>query len=154
MNDQARALLFVAALFGSGGYTGGRVTAPAPEPEVRFVHIPMPVLPLPDIAPLEPAPQPAPVPRVETAPLPPVSSQPESIPLPQPRPKADVKTKETHKTKPESHVAKKTRSTKRSLPSCTTIKREYEAMSWPERLAAYRKATPEEIAQGKRCLGF
>ena len=61
MNDQARALLFVAALFGGGGYTGGRVTAPAPEPEVRFVHIPMPAIMAPqiDVAPVELAPVPA-----------------------------------------------------------------------------------------------
>lgn len=158
IDDQARALAIVAALLsglsGSAGFVGGRMTVPEAEPEIRFVHVPMPALPPPEIALIEPAPQPAPVPRVQSAPLPPVSSQPEMIPLPQPRPKAETKPKETHKPKPESHAAKKPRAAKRSLPSCTTIKREYEAMSWPERMAAYRKATPEEIAQGKRCLGF
>ncbi len=151
MNDQARALLFVAALFGGGGYTGGRVTAPAPEPEVRFVHIPMPAIMAPqiDVAPVELAPVPASPATVPTEPDP-VAAAPaaEPKPLPRPRPKVEVKPKpRPEKKRAASHST-------RGMPSCAVVKREYDAMGWPERMAAYRKATPEEIAHGKRCLGF
>lgn len=104
MNDQARALLFVAALFGGGGYTGGRVTAPAPPAEVRFVYVPAPA-PLAESVPEEAPPVAAPVDRVTRAPLDPpaaVSDPPavEAKPLPQPRPKIDAKPKPKPPVKP------------------------------------------------------
>lgn len=156
IDEQARALLIVGALLsgasGSLGYVGGRMTAPAPEPEVRFVHIPMPAIVAPqiDVAPVEPPPGPASPPPAAVPPDPePAAAAPasEPKPLPRPRPKAEAKPK----PRPEKRVA--AHST-RGMPSCAVVKREYDAMSWPERMAAYRKATPEEVAHGKRCLGL
>ena len=68
-------------------------------------------------------------------------------PLPAPRPVEA-------KPKPKPQVAKPKPPLKKSLPSCEYIKREYKRMSLSEQLAAYRSASAEEIAHGKRCLGF
>lgn len=42
----------------------------------------------------------------------------------------------------------------RTLPSCAVIRREYERMTYGQRIAAYARATPAEVAHGKRCLGM
>lgn len=161
MDDQARALAIVAAvlssLSGSAGFVGGRMTAPSPPAEVRFVHVPAAaaVAPSAEAAPVEP-PAIAPVPlapMTKTEPNDPAASSPPIVkpPLPQPRPKVDAKPKEQPKV-PKPRAATPAR--RSSLPSCAVIEREYQRMTWPERMAAYRKATPEQIAQGKRCLGL
>jgi len=80
---------------------------------------------------------------VSPAPVPPV----EVKPLPPPRPKIEAKPKETPKPM-------KSLPPKKSLPSCAVVKREYERMTWAQQMAAYSRATTEEIAHGKRCLGF
>ena len=54
---------------------------------------------------------------------------------------------------PEQKKAKKAAPRRASLPSCSTIRAQYERMSWAQRWAAYRSATPEQIAHGRRCLG-
>lgn len=41
-----------------------------------------------------------------------------------------------------------------SLPSCARIRAAYNRMSVAERWAAYQKATPEQVAHGRRCLGM
>jgi len=170
MNDHARALLFVAALFGGGGYTGGRISVPDPPAEVRLIRMPPRVIriPMAEAAPADPAAV------ASKAPVPPTSIMPgngsnitelpvsapasvEVTPLPLPRP-AQPKPQPKASPKPEkAAAAKKPRSSappKKSLPSCAVVQREYDAMTWPERMSAYRRATAEEIAHGKRCLGL
>lgn len=157
-DDQVRALLIVAALLsgasGSAGFVGGRMSVPVPPAEVRYVPVPVP------LASAAPAEAPPIEPPVAAAPneIEPAASAPaarvEAAPLPMPRPKVEAKPSQP---KPEKPAAKRPRPrapANAGLPSCAVIKREYEAMTWPQRMAAYRRATPQEIAQGKRCLGF
>lgn len=40
------------------------------------------------------------------------------------------------------------------LPSCSVVKREYDRMSHGQRMAAYWRATSEQVAHGRKCLGF
>lgn len=158
IDDQARAIAIVGALLagasGSAGFVGGRMTAPAPPAEVRFVHVPppAPLAPSAGASPGEPLPIPpealSPVPLIKPPAAPPV----EAIPTPQPRPKVESKPKP--QPKPEPAARKPRAPVKRGLPSCAVVEREYQAMTWPQRMSAYQKATPEEIAHGKRCLGF
>lgn len=142
-----RALLIVGALLsgasGSAGFVGGRMSVPAPPAEVRYVPIPAPVaLVMPaEAVPVVPAPAVEPAPAVIAPPV------EEAASLPAPRPKAEPK--------PEKPAAKRRQHASRSsLPSCAFIRREYEAMTMAQRWAAYRRATPEQIAHGKRCLGM
>ncbi len=151
MTDEARALAIVAALLsgasGSAGFVGGRMSAPVPPAEVRFVALPVPALPA-EVEPIEPAPSAVPMPPVSIEP-PAASTTPDDIkPLPAPRPKVEARPKEQPKPKPRPAALKK------SLPSCAAIKREYATMSWAQQMAAYRRATAEEIAYGRRCLGM
>lgn len=157
MTDEARGLLIVAALLLGGGFVGGRVTAPAPPAEVRFVHVPVPAVPIapPVAAPIEPAE--APPAAAPNEPAPPAAAPPpvevSPLPLPTPRPKVEAKPQ----PKPEKAAAKRPRATvpaTRALPSCAAIKREYESMTWAQQMAAYHRATAQEVAHGKRCLGF
>lgn len=145
IDDQARALLIVGALlFGAGntsGFVGGRMTAPVAEPELRFVHVPVPAISLPAAAPIDPPPAATAEPEPAATP-----ADAEPKPLPRPRPKAEVKPK----PKPEPPARKP----RKAMPSCAFVKQRYEAMSWPERMAAYKSASPEQVAHGKRCLGF
>lgn len=148
MTDEGRALLIVAALLSgasaSAGFVGGRMTAPVPPAEVRYVPVSAPPIeviaePAPIAPPAEPA---VPAPAEAAAPV-------EVKPVkPLPRPKVEVKPKEQPKPKSRPPAPKKT------LPSCAVVKREYQTMSWAQQMAAYRRATPDEIAHGKRCLGF
>jgi len=179
MTDEVRALLIVAALLsgasGSAGFVGGRMSVSDPPAELRLIRMPPRVVRMlpAEAAPAEPvtaspeAPAPpAPVEPVAPIAEPPVSAPPpapvEAKPLPAPRPKVEAKPKPQPKAQPKPKPerdapAKKLRppaSTNKALPSCAVVQREYEAMSWPERMSAYRRATPEEIAHGKRCLGF
>lgn len=154
--NQARALAIVGALISgasfSAGGVGGRLTAPAPPPQVELQVVPAascaagtietaPVLP-PELvappAPVEPLAPPAVAPPADVKPAPPakVEAKPKAkpkpvVPTPKPRPAP----------------------AKRSLPSCAVIKREYERMNFAERLAAYNRADAEQIAHGRRCLG-
>lgn len=151
--DQARAILIVAALWtgatNGASFVGGRMTAPVPPAEVRYVTLPAPapvVVPEPaPVAPLELEPPAAPV-AAEPEPVAP--PEVEAKPLPKPRPKIDAKPKAQPKPKARPSALKK------SLPSCDAVKREFDRMSWPERMAEYRKASAEEIAHGRRCLGM
>lgn len=70
----------------------------------------------------------------------------ERVPLPVPRPKIEAKPKPKAEPKP--------RALKKSLPSCPDIRRKQASMSFAEQLSAYRNASPEEIAHGRRCLGI
>lgn len=162
MNDQARALLLVGALLSgassSAGFVGGRMTAPVAPPEVRFVHVPpaATLAPPAEATPLETQPV-----AVEPAPkvAPPIVSPPAEVkPLPVPRPRVEAKPKAQPTPERETPAKKpRARSANRALPSCAVIKREYEGMTWPQRMAAYRRATPEQVAYGQRCrslLGF
>lgn len=157
MNDEARAFLIVGALIasvsGSGGFVGGRVTAPLPPAEVRYVPIPVPVAPLAEAVPIDP-PAPAvvePAPQVEppvaTAP-PPIETKP-MLPAPRPKVEAAPKAKPAAQPKPRPPAAKNT-----TLPSCAVVKREYERMTSSERWAAYLRADAAQVAYGRRCLGF
>ena len=68
-----------------------------------------------------------------------------AVPIPQPRaPKAIVA--------PEKKRAAVKR--KPGLPSCAAVQREYDRMSGAQRMAAYMRATPEQVAHGRRCLGM
>ena len=155
MSEQARALLIYSALLlgvgGGGGFAGGRMSAPVPPAEVRIVTIPAPpavVIP-PEATLVEPV-VPVPLPKVErdeTAVSPPVEVKP-SPPKIDARPKAVIKPQAKPEAKPRAPAPKK------SLPSCAVVKREYQTMSWAQQMAAYHRATAEEIAHGKRCLGF
>jgi len=158
VTDEGRAILIVAALLssvsGSGGFVAGRVSAPVPPAEVRYVTIEVPVaVPPPvappaaaEVAPTEPEPKPpaAAAPAAEPEPVPEV----EAAPVPKPRPKVEAKPKAQPKPKARPSALKK------SLPSCDAVKREFDRMSWSERMAEYRKASAEEIAHGRRCLGM
>ncbi len=152
MTNEARALAIVAALLsgasGSIGFVGGRMSAPVPPAEVRFVALPAPaqvMTPEDDPAPIEglPPAESAPVPK--PAPAAPVAAQVDAKPS---RPKA-AESKE--KAKPQKA---RPAAPKKTLPSCAAIKRGYATMSWAQQVAAYRRATAEEIAYGKRCLGM
>lgn len=154
--NQARALAIVGALLSgasfSAGVGAGRVTAPVPEAppaEVRFVPAPAWAVPLIDPGPavaLEPV---APPDGLEPAPV----IRPPADVKPAPAAKAEAKPK----AKPRPVVPQpKPRPvpTKKPLPSCAVIKREYERMNFAERLAEYRRADAEQIAHGRRCLGM
>lgn len=151
MTDEARALAIVAALLsgasGSAGFVGGRISAPVPPAEVRYVTLPAPapvvVEPPAPVAPLELEPPAAPV-AAEPGPAPEV----ESAPVPKPRPKIEAKPKAQPKPKARPSTLKK------SLPSCDVVRREKQRMSYAEQLAAYARASAEEVAHGKRCLGM
>lgn len=43
---------------------------------------------------------------------------------------------------------------KRGLPSCATVKSEYDRMTVSERWSRYLTSTSEEVAHGRRCLGM
>lgn len=43
---------------------------------------------------------------------------------------------------------------KRAASFCDVVRREYARMTWAQRMAAYSRATPEQIAAGRRCLGL
>lgn len=43
---------------------------------------------------------------------------------------------------------------KRATSFCDVVRREYARMTWAQRMAAYSRATPEQIAAGRRCLGL
>lgn len=154
MTDEGRGLLMVAALLVGGGFVGGRMTAPVPKPEVRYIPIFAPVQMPAEAAPIDETPPAVPVEPTPVAPIePPAVTAPpvEAKPLPPPRPKVEAK------PQPKPERAKRPRATApatRALPSCAAVKREYEAMSLSERMAAYRRATAREVAYGKRCLGF
>jgi outer membrane biosynthesis protein TonB len=178
VTDEARALLIVAALLSgasaTSGFVGGRLSVSAPAPEVRLIRMPPRVVRLlpPEAVAAEPALPEAPAPPVPLEPAPPIAEPPvsappvvEATPLPQPRPKVEqpkpqpkVQPKPQPKAppKPEKEAAaKKPRPpAHKALPSCAFIKREYEAMSYAERMASYYRASPEEITHGKRCLGL
>ena len=118
----------------------------------------------------------APVPPAAVEPAPPISETPvsappapvEAKPLPPQQPKLQAKPKEQPKDqskpkpkpqpKPEKDAsAKKPRSAApagKALPSCAVVQHEYESMNYSQRMSAYFRATPEEIAHGKRCLGL
>jgi outer membrane biosynthesis protein TonB len=179
MDEQARALVIVGALLmgasSSLGFAGGRMTAPEPPAEVRLVRLPPRIVRLPvEVTPIEPAPpsaaaEPAPVAPVEPAPLVPPLSVPaaptieaprsppkvEAKPKPQP-PKSAPKPQSRPRQRPEKEQqARKPRPPQhKALPSCDVIKREYDAMTYAERMAAYYRASAEEVAHGRRCLGF
>lgn len=150
--DQARAILIVAALWtgatNGASFVGGRMTAPVPPAEVRYVTLPAPapvvVAPPEVVVPLEPEPPAAPV----AAEPEPVAPEVEAKPLPKPRPKIDAKPKAQSKPKARPSALKK------SLPSCAYIKGEFDRMTWAERMTEYRNSTAEEIAHGRRCLGM
>jgi outer membrane biosynthesis protein TonB len=75
-----------------------------------------------------------------------VKQQPKvTHPLPRPKPKV-VKKKEKKKAKAKPK--------KRGETFCERVRREYERMSWAERWAAYQRATPQQVAAGRRCLGM
>lgn len=152
MTDEGRAILIVAALLssvsGSGGFVAGRVSAPVPPAEVRYVTIPAPAAVV--LSPVDVAPEP--LPALPAAPVvaepEPVAPELEAAPLPKPRPKVEEKPKS--KPKPKARPS----SLKKSLPSCAYIKGEFARMTWAERMAEYRNSTAEEIAHGRRCLGM
>lgn len=174
INDELKALLIVGAVLSgasaTSGFVGGRMTAPEPPAEVRIVRMPprlvrmLPPEAVPVVEPVLPeAPAPPPIEPVPPIAEPPVIAPPviEAPLLPPPRPKVEQpkpKPKPPLRLlpKPEKEAAaKKPRPmVHKALPSCAEVKREYDAMSWPERMAAYRKATTEEIAHGKHCLGL
>lgn len=147
MTDEGRAILIVAALLagaaGSAGFVGGRMTAPVPPAEVRYVTIQAPVVAPEPVAPIEPVPAPPPVVSAEPEPVVP---EVEAKPVPKPRPKVEEKPK--LRPKPKASALKK------SLPSCDVVKREYQRMSYAQQMAAYARASAEEIAHGRRCLGM
>src|SRR5688572_10966786 len=75
-----------------------------------------------------------------------VKQQPK-VNVPQPRPKPKIvkeKEKKKAKAKPKN----------RGETFCQRVRREYERMSWAERWAAYKRATPQQVAAGRRCLGM
>lgn len=97
MDDQARALAIVGVLLagasGSAGFAGGRMSAPVPPAEVRYIPIPAPAaLFVPPAAEAEPA-EPAPVAPVIAVPIAPAAEA--KPPLPAPRPKVEAKPKPT-----------------------------------------------------------
>ncbi len=140
VTDEVRGLLIVAALLSGVSFVGGRMTAPVPPAEVRYVQIPAPVVhvPVPEAAPVEPAPLVEPAPPAEVKPPPKVIAKPKPKPQPVKEPK--------RRREPTP--------AKTGLPSCEFVKREYQRMSYVQQMAAYQRATPEQIAHGKRCLGF
>lgn len=163
MNEQARALLLVGALLsgvsGSTGFVGGRMTAPVPPAEVRFVQVPVPaavVMPA-EAASVEPdvsAPKVEPDDAVVSAP-PPVEVKPPPAKVDaKPKAKIEPTIKPTVKPQAKPEVRPRTPAPKKSLPSCAVVQRENARMTWSQKMAAYHSATAEQIAYGKRCLGL
>lgn len=104
------------------------------------------------------APRPVTKPAVVKSAPPPVEKtieQPKQAADPKPLPKLH---KPAPIMKPERKSKKRAarERTKRtaSLPSCSRIRAEYNRMSLAEKLAAYQRATPEQVAHGRRCLGL
>jgi hypothetical protein len=145
MNEQARALLLAGVtLFGAGngsGYLLGRTTAPAAPVAVK-AGAPSPASAPPKVGDNSPAaPRPkaaAPSPRTVAAPR---LKRP--APIVQERPQAKKKRTTTTTTPRPS-----------GLPSCAVVRREYDSMNTAQRLAAYYRATAEQVAHGRRCLGI
>ena len=133
MNEQARALLLAGVtLFGAGngsGYMLARNSAPtvavAPPASPRTGES-APATQPPKAA----APAPKAAPRVQR-------------PAPVVRERPPAKKKRTAAPTPRS-----------TLPSCAVVRREYERMNHAQRLAAYARATAEQVAHGRRCLGI
>lgn len=155
MTDELKFVLIVLAAWGGVCFTGGRLTAPAPPPAVvRYipVHVPAPA-PLAEAVPIEPAVEPTVVPT----PVEPPAETPapvEAKPLPAPRPKVEAPAK----VQPRPARVRLPSVRKSRLPSCAVIKREFDRMTWAQRMARYAKEKQEgnweAIAQGKRCLGM
>ena len=85
------------------------------------------------VAKSQPAPQKASTPAQRTT------------PIPRPRPPAAI-------SRPERKAVKKQRVA--GLPSCSAVRTQYESMTHAQRLAAYARATAEQVAHGRRCLGI
>jgi hypothetical protein len=67
-------------------------------------------------------------------------------PVPRPRPPAAI-------TRPERKAAKK-KPRVAGLPSCASVRAQYDSMSLAQRWSAYQSATSEQVAHGRRCLGI
>jgi hypothetical protein len=86
-------------------------------------------------------------PQVKTAHV--VKQQEQKKTVAHPAPKPKVKSRTKAKPKAKRAVRKKARES-----FCDRVKREYARMTFAERLAAYQRATPQQIAAGRRCLGM
>lgn len=143
MNEQARALLLAGVtLFGAGngsGYLVARSTAPA-----TAVAAPVVVT-----APRTGDNSPATLVQKAATPAPRTAAPPPRVRTPAPvvreRPQAKKK-----RVTPTTTTAPRPS----GLPSCATVLREYNRMNHAQRLAAYARATSEQVAHGRRCLGL
>ncbi|WP_339500479.1 hypothetical protein [Pseudomonas canadensis] len=168
--NETRALAIVAALlsgaFFSAGGIAGRMTAPVPASPPAQVTCAVPAQAAPVVE-AAPAPEPEAIASVESPPAhvatPAPDVKPAAVPLPVPAPaaRAEAKPKVEVKTEPKPKARRAAPSprpraapAKKQMPSCTAIKREYDRMSFTERMAAYRRASADEIAYGRRCLGM
>lgn len=83
--------------------------------------------------------------------LSPTIARREAVPLPRVYSPAPI----IKDTRRERVTVKKHRVAARGgMPSCAHVKREYDRMTTAQRWAAYMAATSEQVAHGKRCLGF
>jgi hypothetical protein len=68
-------------------------------------------------------------------------------PAPRLRPPAAI-------SRPERKAVKKQQKRVAGLPSCASVRAQYDSMSLAQRWSAYRSATSEQVAHGRRCLGI
>jgi hypothetical protein len=66
------------------------------------------------------------------------------------RPVAPIMKEAKRSERPRAKIRAKHRTA--AMPSCAIIRREYERMSHGQRMAAYMRATAEQVAHGRRCL--
>lgn len=143
MSPQARQLFAVALL--SGGMFA-LTSTPKPPEQVAVMHKPAQAAPVATPQP----PQRSTEHRKQHRPVPRLPKR-EFTPIPRIRPIAPIM-REEKRARPKQEKRQRVASSR--LPSCSVIRREYEGMSHMQRLAAYARATPEEVAHGRRCLGF
>lgn len=128
------ALLFIAVLTA----TTMAVSAAPPDP---LMWIWQNAWPKPQ--PKAPAASPPPAARVVK---PSAAAKRETTPIPKPRPPKAIVAPE----KKRAAVARRAP----GLPSCAVVRREYDRMTTAQRWAAYMRATSEQVAHGRRCLGM
>lgn len=102
-----------------------------------------------------------PTPPVITKPEPPPEAKPVAVPKAKPAPLPKLRApapimrehKKTRRKRAEKKLERKIKARPR-MPSCAAIRSAYNRMDWSAKMAAYRRASAEQIAHGRKCLGL
>jgi outer membrane biosynthesis protein TonB len=147
--QERRKLVAIAAAIAAGALVV--VTAPSPPvtPRVTPAVVHSPTAPAPAAKPKEMA-QPKPRPKARRS----IEHRKVIRPAPKMVKREAAPAQRPKQQKRERVTVKKQRTATRGLPSCSYVKREYDRMNSSQRWAAYMAASSEQVAHGRRCLGF